>query len=154
MQCSKKESAHLARIPDIALLLGWAGVIPFAALVVVAVCGAPAYAGAGLAALVGYGAIILSFMGGVLWGLEMSQSRSQVGYAVSIVPALVAVSAMLSQATYGILLLLCGFAGLLAHDVKYSQAGSAPSWYPVLRWQLTGAVIALLSLALLFARQP
>lgn len=108
MQFSKKEPSHLARVPDIALLLGWAGVIPFAALVVVVVSGTPAYAGADLAALVGYGAIILSFMGGALWALEMSQGRSQVGYAVSIVPALVAVAAMLSQATYGILLLLCG----------------------------------------------
>ena len=79
-----------------------------------------------MAALVGYGAIILSFMGGVLWGLEVSQGRSQAAYAVSIVPALVAVAAMLSPATYGILLLLCGFAGLLAYDVKYQPFRGRP----------------------------
>ena len=154
MPLSTSELSQLGRIPVVALLLGWVGVVPFAAFVVLAIVGVPAHSGAAMAALVGYGAIILSFMGGVLWGLEMSQGRSQGLYAVSIVPALVAVAAMLSQATYGILLLLCGFAGLLAHDVKYSRAAGAPSWYPVLRWQLTAAVIALLSMSLLIARQP
>ena len=141
-------------IPVVALLLGWSGVMPFAALAVTAISGVPAPAGAAMAALVGYGAIILSFMGGVLWGLEVSQGRSQVVYAVSIVPALVAVAAMLSSATYGILLLLCGFAGLLAYDVKHSRSGGAQSWYPILRLQLTAAVVVLLSMELLFARQP
>ena len=128
--------------------------MPFIALAVTAIFGVPTAAGAAMAALVGYGAIILSFMGGVLWGLGVGQGRSQVVYAVSIVPPLIAVAAMLSSATYGMLLLLCGFAGLLAYDVKHSRSGGAPSWYPTLRLQLTAAVVVLLSMALLFARQP
>ena len=154
MQQKAEELPQSVPIPVVALLLGWAGVLPFAALAVTAISGVPAPAWSVVAALVGYGAIILSFMGGVLWGLEMSQGRSQAVYAVSIAPALVAVSAMLSSATYGIPLLVCGFSGLLAYDVKYSRSSGAPGWYPILRWQLTAAVIALLAMTLLFARQP
>lgn len=60
------------RTPAAALLLGWAGVTPFVAFAILATLGPPAHAGAAMAALVGYGAIILSFMGGVIWGLEVS----------------------------------------------------------------------------------
>ncbi len=92
-------------------------------------------------------------MGGVLWGLEMSQGRWQPAYAVSVAPALVAAASMVLHPTHGILLLLCGFAALFAYDVKHSRSGGAPSWYPILRLQLTAAVIVLLAMALLFARQ-
>ena len=154
MQSDTNELAQLDRIPIIALLLGWAGVLPFAALVMSATLGPPGHTGAAMAALVGYGSIILSFMGGVLWGLEMSQGRSQAAYVASIVPALTAAAAMILHATFGIFLLLCGFAGLLAYDLALSRSRGAPNWYPVLRWQLTTAVVALLAMVLLFARQP
>jgi hypothetical protein len=154
MPIMSKDRPQSARIPGVALLLGWAGVIPFAALAAVVILASPAYAGAGLTALIGYGAVILSFMGGVLWGLEMSQGRSQVAYVVSIAPALLAVVAMGLQAKTGIFLLLCGFAALLIYDLKTSSSSGAPSWYPVLRLQLTAAVIALLSIALLVSKQP
>ena len=154
MQSDTNELAQLDRIPIIALLLGWAGVLPFAALVMSATLGPPGHTGAAMAALVGYGSIILSFMGGVLWGLEMSQGRSQAVYVASIVPALTAAAAMILHATFGIFLLLCGFAGLLAYDLALSRSRGAPNWYPVLRWQLTTAVVALLAMVLLFARQP
>jgi hypothetical protein len=154
MQSNTNELSQVDRIPIIALLLGWAGVLPFAAFVMSATLGQPGHAGAAMAALVGYGSIILSFMGGVLWGLQMSQSRSQAAYVASIVPALTAAAAMVLQAPFGIWLLLCGFAGLLAYDLPLSRSGGAPNWYPVLRWQLTTAVVALLAMALLFAQQP
>ncbi len=152
MKYNTHELAEVDRIPVIAVILGWAGVLPFAALVISATVGPHGHAGAAVAALVGYGSIILSFMGGVLWGLEMSQARSQAAYVASIVPALTAAAAMVFQASLGIFLLLCGFAGLLAYDLVLSRSGGAPNWYLVLRWRLTTAVGALLAVALLFAR--
>ena len=150
MVISANEPSQPAGVPVIALLLGWAGVIPFAALAAVVVPGAHPYAGAALSALVAYGSVILSFMGGVLWGLEMSQGRWQPAYAVSVAPALVAAASMVLHPTHGILLLLCGFSGLLSYDMKQSRSRDVPSWYPLLRWQLTAAVTSLLSVALLF----
>ncbi|MFM9939731.1 MAG: DUF3429 domain-containing protein [Hyphomicrobiaceae bacterium] len=154
MQFNTNERTRTDRIPVIALLLGWAGVLPFLALVISATVGPPGHAGTAMAALLGYGSIILSFMGGVIWGLEMNRARSQVAYVASILPALTAAAAMVLQAPLGILLLLCGFAGLLAYDLALRRSGWAPDWYPGLRWQLTIAVVALLTVALLFARQP
>jgi hypothetical protein len=89
-------------------------------------------------------------MGGVVWGLEMSQGRWQPAYAVSVAPALVAAASMVLHPTHGILLLLCGFAGLLSYDMKQSRSRGAPVWYPLQRWQLTAAVTSLLFVALLF----
>jgi len=154
MDILTRELAKTDRIPTVALLLGWAGVAPFAGLTALATLDGSARSAAAIAALVGYGAIILSFMGGVLWGLAMTRCRSQAVYAVSVLPAVVSAAAMLAQAKLGILILLFGFAGLLAYDLSCSRSGGAPGWYPVLRWQLTAAVVAFLSMALLFARQP
>ena len=88
----------MRNVPTTALLLGLAGLIPF-------VWGALTYLNAGLAnwgasalgpRFVGpyiqlaYGAVILSFMSGVLWGFasKTSGARAAIGYILSVIPAL------------------------------------------------------------------
>ncbi len=88
----------MTHIPSPAFWLGWAGVLPFAALSALTLMDSRATTGieqgAILQALIAYGMIILSFMGGVQWGLEMTRgdgkSSDAIGFAASVVPALVA----------------------------------------------------------------
>ncbi len=61
-------------IPRPALLLGWAGVIPFAALSAALLAGLEPIGDIALRGLPAYAAVILGFMGGVQWGLEMSRA--------------------------------------------------------------------------------
>ena len=61
----------VSHIPRPAFVLGWLGVIPFAAFALLAVTGGVLPHGSAMSGLVPYGAIILSFMGGAQWGLSM-----------------------------------------------------------------------------------
>lgn len=138
-------------VPRPALLLGWAGVIPFAALSAALLAGLEPIHEIAVRGLPGYAAVILGFMGGVQWGLEMSRPEGQAhagqpeswrgGYAVSVLPALLAAAALLLAPRDALLLLATGFAGLLVYDLQRSRTGIGPAWYARLRIQLTCAVL-------------
>lgn len=136
-----------ATIPRSALLLGWAGVLPFLALTGALALRLPIPLDPG-PALVGYGVAILSFMGGAQWGLAVRApdggDRALRPYVAAVVPALVAWPAGLLPPRYAFLLLAAGFAALLAYDLWTVRRGEAPAWYGRLRLQLTVAVVALL----------
>lgn len=139
----------VARIPRAALILGWLGVIPFAACAVLTVTGGVLSYSATIDALVVYGAIILSFMGGAQWGLAMvtaSADYKLMGFrlAVSVVPALVAFGLALMPSASALFGLATAFAALFLHDVALVGNDAAPAWYPALRAQLTAAVVACL----------
>ena len=138
-------------IPRPALLLGAAGVIPFAALAVLMVIG-----GAGLLApeqaervLRLYAALILSFMGGAQWGLTTARPEGPKarGLAVSVLPALFAWAAFLVPSRPGLLALAAAFLALMLYDLWTVARGEAPAWYGRLRIGLTLAVIASLGAA-------
>lgn len=97
-------------------------------------------------ALAAYGAVILSFLGGVHWGLAVgktSRSGSLVPHLVlSVVPSLVGWAALLLPSGSDFLLLACAFAAMFVIDLRTSQSGLAPAWYPKLRLPLTVVVIA------------
>lgn len=135
------------QVPEPAAILGLAGLLPF-------VLGALATLDGGWlgrlapAALTGYAAVILSFMGGVHWGLAMAAERpSWARYGASVVPALLGWAALLLGGTVAFLLLAASFASLLAYDLGAVRAGEAPDWYPRLRWPLTIVVVLCLVLA-------
>lgn len=146
---------HDATIPRSALLLGWLGVLPFAASCLVAVFGNADAAGLALRALVVYGAIILSFMGGAQWGLAMAAvgegpSALARRLAVSTLPALAAFGLAALASRTALIGLAAVFAALLVYDVSTARSGVAPPWYPALRSQLTAAVVACLLVAAAF----
>lgn len=72
----------MKHIPSPAFWLGWAGVLPFAALSALTLIDSGAATGIGqgavLQALITYGMIIMSFMGGVQWGLEMTRGDGKI----------------------------------------------------------------------------
>ncbi|MEQ8230297.1 MAG: DUF3429 domain-containing protein, partial [Gammaproteobacteria bacterium] len=102
-------------------------------------------------ALVAYGAVILSFLGGIQWGLAIAGGAvagwGRLGAAV--VPALLAWPALLLPATAAYLLLACAFLAVLGADLLLHARGQAPAWYQRLRWPLTTVVTMCLLLAAL-----
>ncbi|NCO87950.1 MAG: DUF3429 domain-containing protein [Rhodobacterales bacterium] len=138
-------------IPRAALGLGLAGLIPFlwGALTVLR----PDLAAWGTGALgprfVGpyvqlfYGAVILSFMSGVLWGFATRATGrvAAAGYALSVIPALWAFFMTGGGPVAAAMNLMAGFAGLLLLDWFFWRAGLAPAWWMRLRVLLTSIVL-------------
>lgn len=142
-------------IPRSALILGLAGVIPF-------LWGAVTYLNSDLAAwgmhilgprFVGpyvqlfYGAVILSFMSGVLWGFATKAQGAQAatGYGLSVLPALWAFFMTGGGPTSAAIYLIFGFIGLLVLDYAFWRWELAPPWWLNLRVLLTTLVVAALS---------
>jgi hypothetical protein len=138
-------------IPRPALLLGWVGVIPFALLTAAIVFGIEPLSLNARGALGAYGATILSFLGGVQWGVLLPHSQDGVSplrrYSVSILPALLGFLCLLAPHPLGLVGLAAGLLGLLAYDLSTVRRGLAPGWYGTLRLQLTAAVVPLLAVA-------
>ena len=136
-----------------ALLLGWAGVIPFALLTATSVLGVEVSSLDPQGALREYGTIILSFLGGAQWGVLLPRNQEEVSpswrYGVSVLPALLGFLCLLAPQTLGLVGLVAGFLGLLAYDLTTVHRGLAPGWYGKLRLQLTGVVVVLLTIAAL-----
>ena len=137
----KDATARLRLVPHSVLLLGFSGALPFVLASLLAWAGPPSSPLA-LRSLAIYGAVILSFMGGVHWGLAMAQGQLSLRrLGVSVLPALVAWPAALAGGVAGLLVLAAAFAVLLAYDVTVVRKGLAPDWYPALRLPLTLVVI-------------
>lgn len=141
------------QIPLSVLLLGWGGVVPFAGLALACALGAPSPFPRPETMLIGYGAVILSFMGGVHWGLAMQSTARQEEradawhYTFSVVPALIGWAAMAFAPPTALILLSIAFLALLVVDVVWASGHVAPGWYGKLRLQLTSAVLLSLGLA-------
>ena len=101
-------------------------------------------------ALVAYGATILSFLGGVHWGLAIgSRSGAENGklparLILSVVPSLAGWAALLVPETTGLFILAMAVAAMLWVDIRATRVGQAPPWYPKLRIPLTCVVVATL----------
>jgi Protein of unknown function (DUF3429) len=139
----------LPDVPAPAAVLGLAGVIPFAA----GALGSfrPGALGAlATAALLAYGAVILSFLGGIHWGLAIGQhDPSYRRLGVGVVPSLVGWVALLLGGAAGLLPLAAAFAAVLGLDIQLTREGMAPAWFPRLRSALTAAVVLCLLVAAL-----
>lgn len=136
-------------VPRAALWLGAAGLVPFAAGALLLLAGPETWRGSAEAALIAYGAVILSFMGGCRWGLAsagMGSGPDLPSLAISVVPALYAWVAAMLGGWIAMVLLALGLGTLLAADLALTRRGGAPVWWPSLRWPLTlGAVVSLLA---------
>jgi phosphoglycerol transferase MdoB-like AlkP superfamily enzyme len=148
-------------IPRIALVLGLAGLIPFFTLAsLLWVRDASALNWFWLLLLIGYGAVILSFLGGVRWGFEIARTPSNpsmwvmvgsvvpsiigwLAFGTSIVPNISSELPILG--VFGLYALIAGFAAQWFWDTRTTLVSGLPAWYPPLRTILTiGAVLALI----------
>ena len=139
-------TSGLWAVPHSVLALSFAGALPVVVAALLAFAGPPSSAAA-VASLLVYSAIVLSFMGGVQWGLTMASGQlSLARLGISVLPALAAWAAALLGGGLGLLLMAAGFVGILAYDLLTVREGRAPAWYPALRWPLTFVVITCLVL--------
>jgi hypothetical protein len=144
-------------IPKAPLILGLSGLIPFIwgalshASPDVMTWGA-SWVGAGLlgaAVQTTYGAVILSFMSGVLWGFATKAQgvTATACYVMSVLPALWVFYVMSSGVDPKISYLMAGFAGLFILDAIFYQLGLTPRWWLHLRGLLTTIVLLCLSVS-------
>lgn len=139
-----REGMAVQKVPGPALWLGLAGLIPFFALAIAVSVNS---AQLPQQALVGYGAVILSFMGGCRWGFAAAGLGDGPNYrllAISVVPALYAWIAALLDFRSAVLALGAGFVALYAADWVLERERGAPAWWTRLRLPLsTGATVSL-----------
>lgn len=156
-----------SQIPRPALLLGLAGLIPFIGSALLLWSGAVSLSFYSVQILVAYGAVILSFLGGVNWGAALLGREYNKGVtnfpsqlAWSVVPSLVAwlcllVSAQVDQSVLtlnllpqalSLIVLVAAFVLQYILDHRSAALGRLPLWFARLRLILTtGAVVSMLA---------
>ncbi|SDG29756.1 Protein of unknown function [Limimonas halophila] len=140
-----------ADVPRPAAVYGGAGLIPFVACTVLVWVLPPGWANFALDVLLGYGAVILSFLGAVHWGLALADpggARADAGWrrlGWSVTPALLAWVSLVLVPLGGLVLQVIGFTAAFFADLRAVRLGRVPAWYRRLRRPLT--VVVLLCLA-------
>lgn len=152
-------------LPLVAILLGLGGLLPFVAGTL-AILFHPSDVPVPrlVAGVVDYGAVILSFLGAVHWGLALADDAvlvpgrgriSTARLALGVLPALAGWAALLVLLTerprLSLLLLLVGFVLVTAVETRAGRAGLMPRGYLPLRWLLSAVVVLCLA-AILVAR--
>jgi hypothetical protein len=143
-----------AQVPAAAAWLGGLGLVPFVGLSIASQAIEGDLKTAALRGLLAYGAVILSFLGGIHWGAAMTRSITQTNsgidsgrLGISVVPSLVGWTSLLIDARYGLAVLAVGFAANLLLDIRSTRQGLAPPWYRRLRQPLTMIVVVALIVA-------
>jgi hypothetical protein len=131
-----------APMPAVARYLGYAGVIPFAAMALNQYTDGPLPAEFAVDVFLYYSAVILSFLGGIRWGsvtrLERGLGRELL---ISVTPSLWAVACLLlNNPDRSLWWLLAGFVLMGVADVL-RPAPALAAWMRQLRLQLTVAVV-------------
>ncbi|KAF1998260.1 hypothetical protein P154DRAFT_439485 [Amniculicola lignicola CBS 123094] len=165
-----KDTFDLSAVPRQAYLIGLAGVLPYLATSISTVYCAweinHSVAGYGyfLSAQtaeqllhfleplqVGYGAVILSFLGAIHWGLEFAGYGGNHGYkryAIGVVAPAVAWPTILMPVEYALITQFMAFTVLYYVDTRAATRGWTPSWYGIYRFVLTFIVGASIVLSL------
>ncbi|KAL1594463.1 hypothetical protein SLS60_010223 [Paraconiothyrium brasiliense] len=154
-----KETFDLAEVPRQAYYIGLAGVLPYLAtsLSTVACAYEINHAVAGYGYLmsantattllhileplqVGYGAVILSFLGAIHWGLEFAGYGGRHGYsryAIGVVAPAIAWPTVLMPVEYALITQFMAFTLLYYVDTRATYRGWTPPWYAIYRFVLT-----------------
>ncbi|HMM75594.1 MAG TPA: DUF3429 domain-containing protein [Gammaproteobacteria bacterium] len=145
------------QIPTTAGWLGYLGLLPFVVQMLAVVFGPKGedslaqHAAFGIAS---YGAVILSFLGGITWGLTVNnptlanvQGSRELIY--SMLPALAAWAAVLLPAPFTLWFCAIGFAVTFAHDTRTASLHALPAWFLRLRLHLSlGAIVCIVLTAI------
>ena len=146
-------------IPRPALILGVGGLLPFFATAL-AVWFQPeidnpasglTISEFALRALGAYGAVILSFLGGVRWGKlldDEARLRQWGPLTLSVLPSLIAWGSLLLAPAAMLLLLMAGFVAQYFLDRLAVKQHELPAWFGRLRLILSSGAVLSLALAL------
>ena len=147
-------------LPPIAILIGFAGLIPFIAGSLAALTFTDSgWAQKSLLALSAYSAVILAFLGGVHWGLGLNPTETQspatlrARFGLGVVPSLIGWTGLLvtfaGLPKTGLLILAAGFIATTVAEARGTKTGLVPTGYMMLRWLLSiVVVVCLVSVAL------
>ncbi|MCU0976115.1 MAG: DUF3429 domain-containing protein [Steroidobacteraceae bacterium] len=144
--------AREAQLPPGMQALGFGGLIPFIAAMLAVVL-LPDAEARELARriLVGYGAVILSFLGGVHWGLVL-RDRPADGFrplVMGVLPSLAGLATLLLPFDQAVAVQVACFGGFWLYEHRVLGPAVLPSGYLALRRWLTLIVCAALALALM-----
>ncbi|KAL1999580.1 hypothetical protein VTN02DRAFT_4310 [Thermoascus thermophilus] len=155
-----KETFSLQEVPKEALYFGVAGVIPYLVTSLdtaylaweinrAASTGSGSLISGQTAELmlhmiepiqIGYGAVILSFLGAIHWGLEWAGYGGKHGYrryAVGVIAPAVAWTTLLFPVEYALISQFLAFTFMYYNDARLASRGLAPHWYGMYRFVLT-----------------
>ncbi len=140
-------------LPSSVPALGYAGLLPFAAATLGSVLLDGEHRALSLRALIAYGAVILSFLGAVHWGLVLRATGGEASRAlvVGVVPSLVGWVALLLPDRHALALLLVGFGAFWLYEHRIAGEAQLPRDYLDLRRKLSLLVCSLLAVASLFS---
>lgn len=102
----------------------------------------------------GYGAVIISFLGAIHWGLEYAEKkpqrdRTRFRYGLGVLASVAAWPTMYLPIEFALTSQLAAFTGLYFADTTATRKGWAPSWYSSYRFVLTAIVGAAITISLI-----
>lgn len=94
---------------------------------------------------IGYGAVILTFLGAVHWGLELgekapAQPRTKFRYAMGLAAPVLAWPTIMLPMQWAMITQFFGFVSLYFADARSTTRGWTPHWYTTYRFVLTAIV--------------
>ena len=136
---------HDQKIPLMALLLGWGGVLPFVGAALAKIFGGPVIDLYALSWGSAYAGVIITFIGAVHWGAAMGgiavqhpEHKKQIGHLIwSVLPALAVWPVMTLPPLARLPFLIVGLLIVWAADMLVTKRGHLPRWYMKLRHGLT-----------------
>ncbi|MGC6531142.1 MAG: DUF3429 domain-containing protein [Candidatus Puniceispirillaceae bacterium] len=132
-----------------AKFLGYAGLLPFVFLALASLMGLHLPFAPSQALLIGYGAVILTFVGALHWGAQMaSGAPSSWAFIWSVIPSLMGWVALMVPAGFAALIIIIGLITCWAIDRRAIAKGIWPSWMGSMRTILTA--IACLSMMVIY----
>ncbi len=147
------------RLPPAAIALGIAGLIPFVVLGIAALSTHDSVqAQRMLLGLVGYGGVVLAFLGGVHWGFVLhpvlpegmgpDERRDATRLGLGVLPSLIGWAALLTPAfgvpEIGLAILIVGYIATVVTEAQMRRRAMMPSGYMALRWALSVVVVVVL----------
>lgn len=103
---------------------------------------------------VGYGAVIISFLGAIHWGLELAEKnpsypRTTTRYAIGVLAPAVAWPTIFMPIEWALTTQFTAFLALYFTDSRVTVKGWVPAWYATYRFVLTAIVGVAIFLSLL-----
>jgi hypothetical protein len=135
------------------LLLAIAGILPLIGCALAAMALAEVEAAPYLAALIGYGALVLAFLGGIHWGVVLqapedsaTTTRLVLGVGISLIGWAALLAPLVLPMDVALAVLIAGYVIAVVIEARQYRAGQIPGGYIWLRWALS--VIAVVALAM------
>lgn len=146
MHCFVLATDAEGRSSRLPLLLGLAGLLPFVATAAAGWLAPVAWQGVAIQAFLYYAAVILSFLGGIQWGVAMSLEPAggpgfRARILLSMAPSLIAWPALLLHPVTAAWVLLVGFLLVRLHECGRASRELLPAWFQSLRHLLTAVVL-------------